>query len=331
MLIIACGALANEITALAAPTAGRQWTCDACRPSCTIGPKKFPPPFAPHPSLARELSFDFRRLRRLRHGRPARRGAARRGRRAHSGRSLLRVLCDRAGVRALAEAEPGTFYLTDFLLRHFDRLVIRGLGLDRHPELFSAYFGNYRKLVYLAQAPGPKSRSRRRAPSRSAWGWNSSTQTGYGTLGTTLRERGEAAATAGPKRSSNGESLIIISWRDIPAQVIVKRGRETAKVQLSQRFQEAVDRAAMRAGKGSSDAYLADWNAARLARGRGSQAEGIGRGGSLEARNSPTPISSADPRQGPGLESGPRRRSRAGFRVHLMYAVGSGRCAMRAV
>lgn len=54
-------------------------------------------------------------------------------------------------------------------------------------------------------------------------------------------------------------SLIIISWRNIPAQVIVKRGRETAKVQLSHRFQEAVDRAAMRAGKGSSDAYLADW------------------------------------------------------------------------
>ena len=54
-------------------------------------------------------------------------------------------------------------------------------------------------------------------------------------------------------------SLIIISWRDIPAQVVVKLGRETAKVQLSQRFQEAVDRAAMRAGKGSSDAYLADW------------------------------------------------------------------------
>jgi hypothetical protein len=54
-------------------------------------------------------------------------------------------------------------------------------------------------------------------------------------------------------------SLIVISWRDIPAQVIVKRGREAAKVQLSPRFQEAVDRAAMRAGKGSSDAYLADW------------------------------------------------------------------------
>ena len=48
-------------------------------------------------------------------------------------------------------------------------------------------------------------------------------------------------------------SLTIISWRDIPAQVVVKRGRETAKVQLSARFQEAVDRAAMRAGKGASD------------------------------------------------------------------------------
>jgi len=54
-------------------------------------------------------------------------------------------------------------------------------------------------------------------------------------------------------------TLTIISWRDIPAQVVCKRGRETAKIQLSARFQEAVDRAAMRAGKGSSDAYLADW------------------------------------------------------------------------
>jgi hypothetical protein len=58
--------------------------------------------------------------------------------------------------------------------------------------------------------------------------------------------------------------LILISWRDIPAQVIAKRGRETAKAPLSQRFQEAVDRAAMRAGRGSSDAYLADWKRSTL-------------------------------------------------------------------
>jgi len=53
--------------------------------------------------------------------------------------------------------------------------------------------------------------------------------------------------------------LIVVRWRDIPAQVIVKNGRESAKVQLSERFQVAIDRAAMRAGKGSSDAYLEDW------------------------------------------------------------------------
>jgi hypothetical protein len=53
--------------------------------------------------------------------------------------------------------------------------------------------------------------------------------------------------------------MILISWRDIPSQIVVKQGRETGKVQLSHRFQEAIDRAAMRAGKAGSDAYLADW------------------------------------------------------------------------
>jgi hypothetical protein len=52
---------------------------------------------------------------------------------------------------ALAEEEPGTFYLTDFLARHFDALVIRGLALDRFPELRDDYFGNYRRVVHLAQ------------------------------------------------------------------------------------------------------------------------------------------------------------------------------------
>ena len=52
---------------------------------------------------------------------------------------------------ALAEAEPGTFYLTDFLVRHFDRLVIEAMKLDQHPELEEMLFGRYRKVVYLAQ------------------------------------------------------------------------------------------------------------------------------------------------------------------------------------
>ncbi len=53
--------------------------------------------------------------------------------------------------------------------------------------------------------------------------------------------------------------LIKIYWRDIPSQVIAKAGRKSAKVMLPERFQVAIDRAAMRAGKGTTDAYLEDW------------------------------------------------------------------------
>lgn len=51
----------------------------------------------------------------------------------------------------LAERELGTFYLTDFLVRHFDRLIVEGFKLSSHPELRDSFFGNYRKLVYLSQ------------------------------------------------------------------------------------------------------------------------------------------------------------------------------------
>jgi hypothetical protein len=100
---------------------------------------------------------------------------------------------------ALAEAEPGTFYLTDFLLRHFERLVIRGLGLDRHPELFSVYFGNYRRLVYLAQAPGAESEEQARAIAARMGLEFAIRQTGFGTLGTTLTAAVTREAVAWPR------------------------------------------------------------------------------------------------------------------------------------
>jgi Protein of unknown function (DUF1638) len=87
---------------------------------------------------------------------------------------------------ALAEAEIGTFYLTDFLLRHFERLVIQGLGLDKHPELFATYFGNYRKLVYLAQRPSAEAIERARAIAARMGLSFESCATGYGTLETAL-------------------------------------------------------------------------------------------------------------------------------------------------
>ena len=67
------------------------------------------------------------------------------------GAHCYEVYAGRAAFAALHDEEPGTFYLTDYLVRNFDRLVVRGLGIDRHPELLPIYFGNYRRLVYLAQ------------------------------------------------------------------------------------------------------------------------------------------------------------------------------------
>lgn len=67
--------------------------------------------------------------------------------------------------------------------------------------------------------------------------------------------------------------LITVYWRDIPAQVIARKGRESAKAMLSSRFQKAIDRAAMRAGRGGSDAYLAEWRRESRACGDELQAE----------------------------------------------------------
>ena len=59
-------------------------------------------------------------------------------------------LAGRENYEQMQEQEPGTFYLTDFLALHFQRLVIEILGIDRHPVLREMYFGNYTRLVYLA-------------------------------------------------------------------------------------------------------------------------------------------------------------------------------------
>jgi hypothetical protein len=56
----------------------------------------------------------------------------------------------------ISERRPGTFFLTDWLVRNFDRAVVRGLGLDREPELKAMLFGNYEAVLYLRQLPNPK-------------------------------------------------------------------------------------------------------------------------------------------------------------------------------
>lgn len=67
---------------------------------------------------------------------------------------------------SMASDEVGTFYLTDYLARHFDRIVWHGLGIDRWPELLDDYFGNYRRLIYLAQTEDPDRTAQAQAAAR---------------------------------------------------------------------------------------------------------------------------------------------------------------------
>lgn len=106
-----------------------------------------------------------------------------------------------AGPEALAglmAAEPGTFFVTDFLARHFDRLVIKGLGLDRFPRLRDTYFGRYRRLVYLAQSHDRELEARAREAARKLSLEFEKRYTGYGGYGRFLAERA-CPKTGGPQ------------------------------------------------------------------------------------------------------------------------------------
>ncbi|MHB8459047.1 MAG: DUF1638 domain-containing protein [Candidatus Limnocylindrales bacterium] len=110
-----------------------------------------------------------------------------------AGAHCYEVFAGRADFARLAADEPGTFFLTDFLARNFERLVVRGLGLDRHPELLPMYFGNYRRLVYLAQTDDPDLvAAARRGATRLGLAFELR-QTGFGELGPAILA---AAATA---------------------------------------------------------------------------------------------------------------------------------------
>jgi hypothetical protein len=105
-------------------------------------------------------------------------------------------LTGNAEWEALHDAEPATFYLTDFLARHFDAIVVRGLGLDRHPELLPQYFGNYRRLLYLAQTDDDDLRARARAAAERLGLAYEEQRTGYGDLLPSLTRFVEAAPVA---------------------------------------------------------------------------------------------------------------------------------------
>ena len=186
-LIIACGALAREITALRRANA---W--DGIDVTC------LPPELHNRPDRIPAAVRDTIEAQRARYrsifvayadcGTAGMLDAVLRetGVERLPGAHCYEFFAGSARFAALAEAEPGTFYLTDFLLRHFERLVTRGLGLDRHPELAADYFRHYRKLVYLAQAPSPDAQEQARAIAKRMGLEYEFHLTGYGELGTRL-------------------------------------------------------------------------------------------------------------------------------------------------
>jgi hypothetical protein len=205
MLIIACGALAHEITAL---RRANHW--DELQVRCLPAelhnrPEKIPAAVRAmiHDSRSRYRSI-FVAYADCGTGGMLDKVLREEGVERIPGAHCYEFFATAPVFAALAEAEPGTFYLTDFLLRHFERLVIQGLGLDRHPELFATYFGNYRKLVYLAQAPTPGSEEAGHAVAKRMGLDYEYRRTGYGTLGDTL-----AAAVKHKSLRPNEEA---VSW-----------------------------------------------------------------------------------------------------------------------
>ncbi len=187
ILIIACGALAREIVELTRANGWSDFDVQCLPPELHNRPERIPAAvearIIEHRDRYREIFVAY--------GDCGTGGLLDRVLEAHGIERLPGAHCYEAFASAhvfaeLSAAEPGTFYLTDFLLRHFDRLVTRGLGLDRHPELAGEYFRNYRRLTYLAQREEPAARDRARAIAAALGLEFHYRFTGYGELGRTL-------------------------------------------------------------------------------------------------------------------------------------------------
>jgi len=152
-LVIGCGALAPELVALTRRAGLPEMDLTCLPASLHNRPEKIPAAVVARIRRARRDGYDriFVAYADCGTGGLLDRALEAEGVERLAGAHCYEVYAGREAFAALAEDEPGTFYLTDFLVRNFDRLVIRGLGLDRHPELLSVYFGNYTRLLYLAQ------------------------------------------------------------------------------------------------------------------------------------------------------------------------------------
>ncbi len=157
VLVLACGALARETLAVVAAN-GFEHVDVRCLPAALHAEPRLIAP-AVDRKLA-EIGGDYDRVF-VAYADCGTAGAlddvlARHGAERLPGAHCYEALAGSRLWSELDEAEPDTFYVTDFLARHFEALVIRPLGLDRRPELVEDVFRHYRRLVYLAQTDDPE-------------------------------------------------------------------------------------------------------------------------------------------------------------------------------
>jgi hypothetical protein len=184
-LVIACGALAREITHLIDANGWQERIRVACLPAILHNrPERIP-------ALLRQRI----RAGRRRHARVMvayadcgtggliDRVLEEEGAERIAGAHCYEFYAGRDVFARLSDADPACFYLTDYLARHFDRLIIAGLGLDRHPELRDDYFQHYTRLVYLAQTDDPALRAKAEAAAHRLGLVYEYRPTGYGELG----------------------------------------------------------------------------------------------------------------------------------------------------
>lgn len=157
-LILACGALAGEIVALRKQLglSDDQFELQCLPAEFHNTPQKIAPRIA---EILEERRGEFDRVL-IGYGECGTGGALDKVLQQYNAERLPHAHCyeffaGSAGFAEITDAEIGSFFVTDYLLRNFDRLVIGGLGLDRYPHLRDSYFGNYRDLVYLAQTDNP--------------------------------------------------------------------------------------------------------------------------------------------------------------------------------
>jgi hypothetical protein len=157
ILVITCAAIAREVNEIKKLGQWSQMDLQAITADLHARPEKIAPAVARKIDAARDqYQHIFVAYGDCGSSGELDRVLAERGVKRLPGAHCYDFLAGRDRYQQMQEDEPGTFYLTDFLAQHFERLVIEILGIDRHPELLEMYFGNYTRLVYLAQTESPE-------------------------------------------------------------------------------------------------------------------------------------------------------------------------------